>query len=241
MRTLSAHTGAVNMVWVGAARLKGWEQQSPNDQLLGWRPRASVYLHLTEARLRANAIAMEMVRKNRPDPHTVAVTRGFGKNRSHLREELVSNSEWKRSWLYQEFLRPQGVDDRLVCVYAAAPNAESYLILDREPSVRRFGRRERDLMAFFLQAGRIFHLELLQSYGLLQASRPLSPRERDVLRLLLTGETEKEIAQGLGLTPATLHQYVVGVLRKFGAHSRTDLMAQWLRRLAPPVSPTPTD
>jgi DNA-binding CsgD family transcriptional regulator len=198
-----------------------------------------VCLYPTEARLRADQIALERVRKNGPDPHTVAVTRGFGKNRSYLRKELVSNGEWKRSWLYQEFLRPQGVEDRLVCAYAAAPNAESYLVLDREPSVRHFGRRERDLMAFFLQAGRVFHLELLQSYGLLQASRPLSLRERDVLRLLLTGETEKEIAQGLGLTPATLHQYVVVVLRKFGAHSRTDLMAQWLRRLAPPVSVPP--
>lgn len=58
-----------------------------------------------------------------------------------------------------------------------------------------------------------------------------------MLRLLLTGASEREIAQALGLSPATTHQYVVALLRKFGAHSRAALMAQRLRRLAPAESP----
>lgn len=79
----------------------------------------------------------------------------------------------------------------------------------------------------------------MQIHGLLNAARPLSPRERDVLRLLLTGASEREIARSRGVTPATTHQYVAAVLRNFGAHSRAELMSQWLRRLAP--SPPPTD
>ncbi|HTV81259.1 MAG TPA: LuxR C-terminal-related transcriptional regulator, partial [Acidobacteriaceae bacterium] len=104
---------------------------------------------------------------------------------------------------------------------------------------RGFGARERDLLAFFLRGSTLLHRELLQLHGLLNAFRPLSPRERDVLRLLLTGVSEREIAGALRLTPATTHQYVVAVLRNFGAHSRAELMAQWLQRLAP--SPPPTD
>ncbi|MGH8114534.1 MAG: response regulator transcription factor, partial [Rhodanobacteraceae bacterium] len=86
----------------------------------------------------------------------------------------------------------------------------------------------------------LLHREMLQMHGLLNAFRPLSPRERDVLRLLLTGISEKELARTLNLTPATTHQYVVAVLHNFGAHSRAELMAQWLRRLAPAPS-APTD
>jgi DNA-binding NarL/FixJ family response regulator len=87
----------------------------------------------------------------------------------------------------------------------------------------------------------MLHREVLQWHGLLNALKPLSPRERDVLQLLLTGASEREIAHALGLTPATTHQYVVAILRNFGAHSRAELMAQWLRRLAPPALPTLSD
>ena len=59
-----------------------------------------------------------------------------------------------------------------------------------------------------------------------------------MLRLPLTGASEREIAAALGLTPATTHPYVVAVLRNFGAHSRAELMSQWLRRLAPCQTPT---
>ena len=231
--SLAEMVGATNVFWLGSTRQAGWEKSAPNDPLFGWRPRATVYLHTSETRQRGYAIAMEMVRKNQPDPQTIAATRGFGRSRSHLREELVATHDWEHSWLYHEVLRPSCIDDRMVSAYAAAPTAESYLVLDRESHSTSFRRRERDIVAFFLSSGRVFHRELLQSYGLLNATQPLSARERDVLRLLLTGETEREIAYALGLTPGTVHQYVVTVLRKFGARSRTDLMAQWLRRLTP--------
>jgi DNA-binding CsgD family transcriptional regulator len=39
----------------------------------------------------------------------------------------------------------------------------------------------------------------------------------------------------------TGHQYIKAVLRKFGAHSRAELMAQWLRRLAPSSSSVSPD
>jgi len=240
LRELGRRLGAVNATWVGAIREANWERDRPSDPLLGWQPRTCVTLHPTEAWQRAHEVAMDAVRNNYMDPHTVALASRFGHNRCHLREELVSDRDWKRDRIYQEVLTPLGIGHRLMCASATASGAESYLIFDREKG-RSFGTRERDLLSFFLRGSALFHRELLQAYGLLGAHQPLSPRERDVLCLLLTGASEREIAQALRLTPATAHQYVVVVLRKFGAHSRTELMAQWLRRLAPPSSAPPTD
>jgi DNA-binding CsgD family transcriptional regulator len=246
LRALARQIGAVNATWVGAAREKDWERKNPFDPLLGWRPHICLTLHPTDAWQRAHEVAMDAVRHNYMDPQTVALASRFGRNRCLLRDEVVSDRDWKHDRIHREVLAPLGISHRLIGAAATAPGAESYLIFDRESGGRGFSVRERNLLAFFLRGSTLLHRELLQMHGLLNASRPLSPRERDVLRLLLTGVSEREIAGALGLTPATTHQYVVALLRNFGAHSRAELMSQWLRRLAPPsvsvsADSTPTD
>ncbi|MGY6656812.1 helix-turn-helix transcriptional regulator [Amycolatopsis sp. TRM77291] len=51
----------------------------------------------------------------------------------------------------------------------------------------------------------------------------LSPRELEVARMLSDGRTNREIADGLFLSPRTVEQHVAKVLRKLGARSRTDV------------------
>ncbi|MEC3981912.1 ATP-binding protein [Amycolatopsis sp. H20-H5] len=51
----------------------------------------------------------------------------------------------------------------------------------------------------------------------------LSPREREVARMLSDGRTNREIADGLFLSPRTVEQHVAKVLRKLGTRSRTDV------------------
>lgn len=241
LRVLARQVGAVDATWVGVVREKNWQRSHPSDRLLGWRPLTCVTLHPTDAWRRAHEVAIDAVRNNYIDPHLAAMASQFGHSRCYLREELVSDREWKRDRIYREVLTPLGIGHRLVCASATAPQAESYLIFDRESGARGFNARERNLLAFFLRGSALFHRELLQAHGVLNGFQPLSPRERDVLRLLLTGDSEREIAHALGITVATTHQYIVAVLRKFGAHSRAELMAQWLRRLAPASWPDPTD
>ena len=53
--------------------------------------------------------------------------------------------------------------------------------------------------------------------------RELSPREREVARMLAEGRTNREIADGLFLSPRTVEQHVAKVLRKLGTRSRTDV------------------
>ena len=58
----------------------------------------------------------------------------------------------------------------------------------------------------------------------------LTPRERDVLRLLTEGLDGTAIAEQLFLSPATVRNHVQHILGKLGVHSRTEAVALALRR-----------
>jgi PAS domain S-box-containing protein len=57
--------------------------------------------------------------------------------------------------------------------------------------------------------------------------RHLSPRERDVLRALLRGDSSQDIAGALGISPRTVKFHQANLLRKLGAESRLELV-RWL-------------
>ena len=57
--------------------------------------------------------------------------------------------------------------------------------------------------------------------GLVTAARGLTARERDVVRLLVAGDTDKEIAAALGISRRTVAFHVVAIRRKLAAPSRT--------------------
>ncbi|MDP9361548.1 MAG: response regulator transcription factor [Acidobacteriota bacterium] len=59
---------------------------------------------------------------------------------------------------------------------------------------------------------------------------PLTAREREVLRLLASGQTNKEIAQRLGVTDHTIKFHVNGILGKLGAATRTEAVVEAARR-----------
>jgi DNA-binding NarL/FixJ family response regulator len=50
---------------------------------------------------------------------------------------------------------------------------------------------------------------------------PLSRRETDVLRLVASGLSNREIASSLVLSEHTVHRHVTNILRKLGLASRT--------------------
>ena len=53
----------------------------------------------------------------------------------------------------------------------------------------------------------------------------LTPRERDVLRLLAAGDANAEIARRLGITVHTVERHAANLYRKLGARGRTDAAA----------------
>ena len=57
-----------------------------------------------------------------------------------------------------------------------------------------------------------------------------TPREHDVLRLLVEGRSDREIAQALGIGYRTVTSYVRNILGKLKVTSRTAAAAQAIRR-----------
>ena len=53
----------------------------------------------------------------------------------------------------------------------------------------------------------------------------LSPREREILELLAEGQTQKEIAVSLVISPKTVGTHIQHVLAKLGVHSRAQAVA----------------
>jgi RNA polymerase sigma factor (sigma-70 family) len=60
----------------------------------------------------------------------------------------------------------------------------------------------------------------------------LTPRERDVLSLLVEGHQNREIAERLGISARTVEVYKARVMEKLDARSLADLLA--LSRAASP-------
>lgn len=57
----------------------------------------------------------------------------------------------------------------------------------------------------------------------------LSPRQSQVLALIASGLSDKEVAQRLGLAHRTVRTHVDRMLREHGLRSRTEAVAAWLR------------
>lgn len=62
----------------------------------------------------------------------------------------------------------------------------------------------------------------------------LSPRERDVVRLVAGGLTNRQVAEALFISPRTVADHVSGAMRKLGVTSRTALAAATVRAGVPP-------
>jgi len=57
----------------------------------------------------------------------------------------------------------------------------------------------------------------------------LSPREREVLKLVAEGQTNRQIAIMLNLSEHTVKNYMRAIRNKFGTESRTEAVAVALR------------
>jgi DNA-binding CsgD family transcriptional regulator len=63
-----------------------------------------------------------------------------------------------------------------------------------------------------------------------RSSPRLSPRELDVLRLLVAGHHDREIASALRVSPRTVQTHVASLFAKFGVNSRVEVTAIAVRR-----------
>lgn len=146
------------------------------------------------------------------------------------RDQAVDDRIWTAAPVRNEIFRTCEIDEFLT-TFHDLPGGErqNFLSMYRSLGEGTFRRRDRRLV-------RLFHQELGRHFGnsLVTLGDPspsgLTPRLRDTLRCLIEGDSEKQAALRLGLSTATVHQYVNVIYRHFRVSSRPELMAYFLRR-----------
>ncbi len=106
---------------------------------------------------------------------------------------------------------------------AIAAGARGYVLksamdLDLAAAVRRVAAGET-----------VLDPQLVQPAAIAGQSRPLSPRELEVLRLICDGQSNKEIAVALGLSSNTISVHRTNIMSALGVHKAADLVVYALR------------
>jgi DNA-binding CsgD family transcriptional regulator len=178
------------------------------------------------------------------DPVFQAVQQQPGKLVTRTRPQVVSDADWYRSETFDQYYRLGGLDHHILSVFQfRADGAASGIALNRSIGEPDFSARQQRLLRFF-------HAELGRLIGgpLVSATEPgverLSRRLHETLACLLEGDSEKQVAARLSLSPTTVHQYVTTLYRHFGVGSRAQLLAHVMKRipndaLEAPRSPRP--
>jgi DNA-binding CsgD family transcriptional regulator len=147
------------------------------------------------------------------------------------RADLVPDREWYTSFCYQTCLRTLGADASIFCMrpIPGAPDDYNVLYLLRPTGEKDFTGRQR---AIAVEAMALIAPLLGGPLARLREPAPsdLPPRVRQVLRCLLEGDSDKQIAARLRISRYTVNQYTKLVYRRFGASGRSELLARWVRR-----------
>lgn len=220
---LASMFGASNAYWAAAVRSNVMD----NDTLGGWRVRLGQFLHTPPDP--AHATKHEKYVGKGANEITV---RGFaeaGRHRAYLLRDLVDDS-WFSSEYYRTFYAAADIADAIFIGAPITGDAEVCVCLYRGHAQPRFAPQDRQLAAFAIRGLGWLHCQQLLSAGYLVAHAPLSRTETKVLKGLLAGSTSKQIAEELGHSQHTTHEYVRRIYQKYGVSNRSSLLALWLGR-----------
>jgi len=168
-----------------------------------------------------------------PHPALRALMQRFGGGRVALtvrRRDLLEDGSWYEDPFFEEHYRTCGLDDVIFSARQIRPGRVCRVSVVRAAGEPPFSEEERNAVDFFHE--QLAHLEQRT------AARPgeprLTPRERDVLRGLLQGASEKQVAAELGISPQTVHGRVKSIYLAYGVMSRSELLVKCLGRGSPP-------
>jgi len=223
---LQTEFDARNVSWLAAVRVQDVE---PDTVTQAWRQRGFGYL-FPRAELSSRVDAeTRRTESNQIDVTTARLVAQAGTWRTSRLNDLV-DSDWFESDFYRRHYLDHGHAD---VIWAGCPvnaDAEIYFGIFRSSDQPRFTPHERDRVWVILRGLKWFYRQVFLSRGLGIANEPLTVKERNVLRGLLAGKTEKEIALVQAQSPHTTHYHVKAIYRKFGITNRASLMAIWLGR-----------
>ena len=147
---------------------------------------------------------------------------------THRRLDVFSNEgEWSRLPLVQHFRQQLGLVECMASMFPLGRAGRAAWLFLYRRSAAPFSARHRDLL-------HVIHGELDWMY---RPTRPTGPtefrtltvRQRQTLYRLLAGDSEKQVAAGLGLSRHTVHVHVKSLYRTFKVNSRNELLAKFVR------------
>lgn len=160
-------------------------------------------------------------------PVHIAMSNGAEVHTTVRREEVFPAHRWRDSDLAGKYMTLAGVGDFLCSRYPLAANGYSEWTF-----LRRLGKP-----AFAARDACVTHvitaeIEWLHQIGL-DASvndrmNGLSIRQQQVLVQLMAGDSIKQIARKLSLSPHTVNDHLKQIYQRFGVSGRGELMAQLL-------------
>jgi len=146
------------------------------------------------------------------------------------RDQLITDDVFQAAENYTHRTQMFGIEEYLFSEFANASGTVTFgLAVHRGVGEPRFSPRQTRLV-------NLFHGELARLVGPVLSdgtkgfSAALPRRLRQTLWCLLEGDSEKQVANRLGLSPNTVHSYVVDLYRRFGVSTRSELLSNLLQR-----------
>ncbi|MCI0630432.1 MAG: helix-turn-helix transcriptional regulator [Phycisphaerales bacterium] len=140
----------------------------------------------------------------------------------------AGDNEWFDNVLVKQYLSKIGYADCVASFWAASRDHAVILVFYRRAEDRPFSERDETLISLMLRSvAPIVDREIFRRDDSYSAPA-LSPREREVLLMLLAGDSEKEIAAGIHRSIHTVHTFVQKLYGLFKVSSRGELMAQFI-------------
>jgi DNA-binding CsgD family transcriptional regulator len=147
------------------------------------------------------------------------------------RTDMIPDRDWYQSDYFQTLHRPVGTDATLLCFRPIPDTTDQFneVFLARPLGERDFSARDR---AIVLEVCMEIAPHVGRSLARFADPAPaaLAPRERLVLKCLLEGDGDKQIAARLGISRFTVNGHTKAVFKHFGVAGRAELLARWIRR-----------
>ena len=234
LHQVQAMVGAQHAFLAVNVRLGGAELAA-HDLCRGWRVRDIVFADPTPEKREATRHFLLHGQKLDPvhlGQTTINLMQAGGTYRSaRLHNGLLLDWDtFVQTKHYEIYYRRWEVQDRIWTYCPVNKDVEVCFCFDHlgPGPEKRFTLQDEARASQTVRGLRWFHRRVLLSHNIAVGRQPCTRAERAALDLLLTGRSEKEIAEELRLSVGTAHNRVGAVFKKFGVRSRAELMALWL-------------
>ena len=207
---------------IGGRSAVAMEMALPDEGPLA-RPGTLVNINTTSA-AEARYAELFSVHNDPPDPALPAWLAARGQTITMVRH--VDDREFYRSAHYDVVRRPFDIDHSLYCRLVLPDGNDFSVGLQRCPGDRAFSERDKAIVHFL-------HTHAPHVYAVCSGAtsqvNALAPRLQPVMRYLLQGDADKEVAAKLRLSPHTIHRYTQAIYRQLHVNSRGELLAKYAR------------